>query len=397
MVVGDSATMLFPNRPASFKLFGSTTFITICFLFLFSYYIFSLEDDRRFLDPLRQSSKSKSCDLDSLDEATLNAPHASPTPNPDRLVPVPLSPSPITWTVENIVTQTQTLYLTQTSAATPTAAATHSPNLPGLKPIGIPQKFWYKLGPKGLSDDSLEHINTCLEKNPTYRREFLTDTSGDHYVREYFSHRRDIVDVFHALTVPILKADLLRYMILYAEGGVWSDLDVSCEDVAISQWIPKEYKNATGLVVGLEFDMPWENDNFLHTQFASWTIMAKPGVQHLWQVIEDILMDLQKAAKEHEVPVKDLTLEMLPDVVDLTGPKRMTRSIVKSMEMTLDDTVDDRNISGLLTPKLVGDVLILPGNSFAASQNGYPEDQGPPFVAHHYAGSWKNDHGGEMA
>jgi hypothetical protein len=51
--------------------------------------------------------------------------------------------------------------------------------------------------------------------------------------------------------------------------------------------------------------------------------------------------------------------------------------------------VDDRDFSGIKHPKLVGDVLIMPGVSFAAAQNGYPKDQGDALVSHHYEGSWK--------
>ncbi|KAF8859186.1 hypothetical protein BDZ45DRAFT_714179 [Acephala macrosclerotiorum] len=263
-------------------------------------------------------------------------------------------------------------------------------------PTVIPEKIWYKLGPKGLSKDAKGWTDSCLTKNPTFRHEFLTDASGDYYVKEYFSHRPDIVNTYLRLPIPILKADLLRYLILYAEGGMWSDLDVSCEEITIHNWIPEEYREGTGLVVGLEFDWKWEDDNFLHSQFASWTIMAKPGSPHMLQVIEDILEGMKSKAEENNVSISGLTTEMVGEVVDATGPKRMTRSIVKSMEVALGKTVDDRNISGLYEPKLIGDVLILPGNAFAASQSGYPKDQGPMLVTHHYAGTWKNDHGGEM-
>jgi mannosyltransferase OCH1-like enzyme len=147
----------------------------------------------------------------------------------------------------------------------------------------------------------------------------------------------------------------------------------------------------------LEFDSQWEDDGQLHSQFASWTIMARPQSPHMWQVIEDIIADLQKMANENNVSISGITWDMIQEVVDLTGPKRMTWSIVKSLGNILGETIDDRNISQLHEPKLVGDVLIMPGNSFAASQSGYPEDQGPQLVTHHYAGTWKNDHGGEMA
>lgn len=88
---------------------------------------------------------------------------------------------------------------------------------------------------------------------------------------------------------------------------------------------------------------------------------------------------------------------MVGDVVDITGPRRMTRGIIKSLKSILNDAFDERNITGLVEPVLVGDVLILPGYSFAASSNHYKEDKGPALVTHHYAGSWKHDHSGKEA
>ena len=58
--------------------------------------------------------------------------------------------------------------------------------LPEEKPqaSAIPEKIWYKLGPKGLSNESRAMIDTCLQKNPTYQSIFMTDISGDIYVKE---------------------------------------------------------------------------------------------------------------------------------------------------------------------------------------------------------------------
>jgi mannosyltransferase OCH1-like enzyme len=345
------------------KVVTSAAVFSLFFIYFFTY-VSPLRS--HYYHPFR--SASSSCDPESaaliLDASAL----AAPPPTVTVLIAQP----PVT--------------VTATTTTTPTSTMT-----------AIPEKIWYKLGPKGLSDDAQEWINTCLHKNPTYRHEFLTDDSGDYYVREYFSQRPDVVDAYLQLPIPILKADLLRYLILYAEGGIWSDLDVSCEEPEIHSWIPQEYRRETGLVVGLEFDSDWEDDGQLHSQFASWTIMARPQSPHMWQVVEDIIEELQKMSKENNVPISGINRDMIRDVVDLTGPKRMTWSVVKSLGNILGGTIDDRNISRLLKPKLLGDVLIMPGNSFAASQNGYPEDQGPPLVTHHYAGTWKNDHWGEMA
>ncbi|CZR58328.1 related to alpha-1,6-mannosyltransferase [Phialocephala subalpina] len=261
----------------------------------------------------------------------------------------------------------------------------------------IPEKIWYKLGPRGLTQQAREWINSCLDKNPAYESEFLTDLSGDAYVKEKFAHRPDIVEAFLALQFPILKADFLRYLLLFNEGGIYSDLDVSCEDTPIRDWIPAQYKEDASVIVGWEFDVGW-GDSFVR-QFATWTIMARPRSPHILMVLDDILEALREKTEEHNVTIANMTWTMVGDVVDFTGPRRMTRSILKSLKATLGGKFDERSIAALYEPKLVGDVLILPGYSFALSSNHYkPEDkQGPALVTHHFDGSWKNDHGGEAA
>jgi alpha 1,6-mannosyltransferase len=222
---------------------------------------------------------------------------------------------------------------------TVTVPATASPS-----PTGIPEKLWYKLGAKGLNDDCRQWIEGCLMRNPTYQFEFMTDATSDLYVKRNYVNRPDIVETYLNIPIPILKADFLRYLILYHDGGVWSDLDVSCEEIPINDWIPAKYKESTNLVVGLEFDWAWENDNFLHSQFASWTVMAKPRSPHLLVIINDILEDFRQKCKDHSVKLPDLKLDMVGHVVDITGPKRMTRGIVKSLEVMIQETIDDRYV-----------------------------------------------------
>ena len=262
---------------------------------------------------------------------------------------------------------------------------------------GIPEKIWYKLGPRGVTPEAREWIDSCLDKNPTYSVEYMTDDSAETYVKEKFGHRPDIIEVFLALPLPILKADLLRYLLLLNEGGIYNDLDVSCEDTPIRDWIPSRYRHNTSVVVGWEFDVGWF-DGFVR-QLETWTIMARPGSPHMAMVVDDILEDLHAKTREHNVAIAGLTWAMLGDVVDVTGPRRMTRSIMKSLKSTLGDEFDEGSLVALPEPKLVSDVLFMPGYSFALSSNHYkPEDtQGPTLVTHHFKGSWKNAQGGELA
>ncbi|OQE06066.1 hypothetical protein PENVUL_c020G06837 [Penicillium vulpinum] len=82
---------------------------------------------------------------------------------------------------------------------------------------------------------------------------------------------------------------------------------------------------------------------------------------------------------------------MLSDVVNVTGPKIMAIALMDSLEQLLDRPVDDRDYALTKRPKLVGEVLVMPGVSFAALQNGNPTDQGDVLVTHHYEGSWKKE------
>jgi alpha 1,6-mannosyltransferase len=259
----------------------------------------------------------------------------------------------------------------------------------------IPKKLWYKVGPKGLSADSQTWLQECLHKNPSHSTQIMTDETGDAYVSSHFANRPDIVHTYLSLRIPILKADFLRYLLLYSEGGVWSDLDVSCE-VPIDAYIPSQYTSRAGLVVGWEFDVGW-GENIIR-QFASWTIMAKPNSVHLGVVIEEIVAAIDEKAALFGVEVAELSIEMVGDVIDLTGPRRLTRGVLGSLGNVRNVTFDVGAVSRLGEPMLVEDVLILPGFAFAASSNNYEgwNVSIVPLVTHHYAGSWKNDHGGEM-
>ncbi|PGH03213.1 hypothetical protein GX51_04248 [Blastomyces parvus] len=278
--------------------------------------------------------------------------------------------------------------------------------LPNKTPstFSIPKKIWYKLGPRGMGPEILNWTDSCLLKNPTFTREFLTDTSADQYVKTHFSHLPDLVETYLSLPIPILKADLLRYLLLLAEGGIWNDLDVSCENISIHEWIPEQFRLDAKLVVGLEFDVGYDHD--FPRQFATWTVLARPGSRHLQTVVDDILNEIKATKHMYNLTsTSELSLGMVGDVVDYTGPRRLAVSVLKSLSEQLGEIVNERNVSRLLSPKLIEDVLILPGYAFALSANKYDGVKWPngtdfvhgsPLVTHHYAGSWKNSNGGEI-
>ena len=84
--------------------------------------------------------------------------------------------------------------------------------------------------PKYSKKQTRDLIEKWLLRNPRFRYELLTDESGDQYVRDYYYfYWPEVMNTFFDLKVPIAKADLLRLLILYANGGFYADLDVECE------------------------------------------------------------------------------------------------------------------------------------------------------------------------
>ena len=257
---------------------------------------------------------------------------------------------------------------------------------------GFTPHVWQTSGPQVLTAEQRNDIASWRAKHPFFNFTMMTDDQGDSFVREHFPHRPDIVDLFLQLPIPIFKADLFRYLVLVAKGGIYADIDVFCEQ-PISTWLPPEHLssiNSISLIIGLEFDFEFRGEGTeVASQFANWVIASKPGNKRLQHVVDSAVSGIYAIAKEHNVDIEKVELWMFPDVVNVAGPKRMTIAVLESLSEDLKRLVDDRMISSAKEPRLVGDVLIMPNNAFAAMQAGYPTDRGPVLVTHHYTGSWK--------
>jgi Glycosyltransferase sugar-binding region containing DXD motif len=130
------------------------------------------------------------------------------------------------------------LFLSYGSAITPSFEVAHMAKrgLHGQKilttklpprPTRFPKKIWqtWKVDPLGFEERDLTCARTWTQKNPGHRYEVLTDNNDLYYVETHFGpegiNRSDIVDVYRALTAKIIKADLLRYLVMYVEGGIY--------------------------------------------------------------------------------------------------------------------------------------------------------------------------------
>lgn len=153
----------------------------------------------------------------------------------------------------------------------------------------IPAKIWQIYLPKGrLHDDDraaaidpavLEDTTSWLAMNPGAAYTLAGAEWADRFVDRHYADDEPLRRTYHALHNPGLKSDLLRYLVLGREGGIYTDVDTVALR-PLDAWVPRGWRARVRLVVGLEYDRrdhkPWREFPY-DVQFAQWTIAAAPG------------------------------------------------------------------------------------------------------------------------
>jgi mannosyltransferase OCH1-like enzyme len=190
-------------------------------------------------------------------------------------------------------------------------------------PIAVPQfpkKIWqtWKVDPLAFEERDLTRAKSWTAMNPGYRYEVLTDGNDMNYVETHFGpagfNRLDIVSTYRSLTAQIIKADLLRYLVMYVEGGVYADIDVEALQ-PVDTFIPANRYNPrdVDLVVGVEIDEPDFKDHAIlgpkSQSFCQWTFMTKPRVPVMLKLVDNIIKWLNDVARKQTVPISEIVLD----------------------------------------------------------------------------------------
>jgi len=287
----------------------------------------------------------------------------------------------------------------------------------------FPRKIWqsWKLDSLRFEARDAERAMTWTLKNPAHRYEVLTDDNAETYVEEHFGprgfNRPDIVSIYKGLkSLRIIQADLLRYLIMYAEGGVWADIDVEALE-SIEHFIPKRHSESNfGMVIGIETDEPaLKGHPVLGSKaqsFCQWTFMCKPRLPVMMRLIgitcchslltlkltlrsDNILIWLSNLALEQSKPISELQLNF-DEVLNGTGPSAFTTAILTQMSVETGKKMTWNDFHGLEESWLVGNVLVLTSEAFAAgtghSKSGNHHGKGALVKHHFHASSWTTNH-----
>lgn len=260
---------------------------------------------------------------------------------------------------------------------------------------GYVWQTWKDTPASGAFDEELRPKEASwTEQHPGFVHEVVTDAAAVPLMQHLYASVPLVLEAYHALPLPILKADFFRYLILLARGGIYSDIDTTALKPAYD-WVPESVpRSSFGLVIGIEADPDredWAKWYSRRVQFCQWTIQAKSGHPVLADVVATITEETLKRKK-----AGTLSDKAGQSVVEFTGPARWTDKIYQYFN---DDRYFDAqpglgnitwaNFTGIKEPKQVGDVVVLPITSFSpgVGQMGAGDVDDPmAFVKHEFQG-----------
>lgn len=261
----------------------------------------------------------------------------------------------------------------------------------------IPPRIWQIFFGYTPLDDFAPALQTWISKNQDYSYTLMSNEGANDFARKHYSDRPDILEPFLQLNFHVLRSDLLRYMILESEGGIYSDLDTVVAK-SVRDWIPQEMRSSVHAVVGVEYDQLDEEPYYgmkERIQFCQWTMAASRGHPIMKKIVKKVVAALHETAERNNTSIADFK-PLDEEVVQVSGPVIWTQAVMEAMSEGTGTEMSYLNITGMTEPRLFGDVLVLPIDGFGAGQphsnSTRDEHQGPGdfYVRHQWKGSWKH-------
>ena len=100
----------------------------------------------------------------------------------------------------------------------------------------IPKIIWqtYEVKHDDLHDNAKKIIESWKFLNKNWEYRYVSGKDRAKFVKEYFG--KEWYTIYSSYKIDVMRADLWRYMCLYINGGVYSDLDLMCKK-PIESWL----------------------------------------------------------------------------------------------------------------------------------------------------------------
>ena len=212
-------------------------------------------------------------------------------------------------------------------------------------------------------------------------------------------HRPDIVGAYLTLSDSIIKADILRYLVMFAEGGVYADIDVEALK-PVSHFIPNRFDvRDVDMIIGIETDQPEFKDHPIlgskSQSFVQWSMVCKPGLPVMLKLVDQTLECIYAIARDEKVSLAEVQLDF-DQVLSCSGPSAFTKAILTYMSKTSGEEITWDNFHNMAESRLLDGILILPSEAFAAgtghSDSGNHGSSRALIKHHFHASSWPTKH-----
>jgi len=243
---------------------------------------------------------------------------------------------------------------------------------------------------KGRTPENVYSSDWISMAPPGFTYTLISSAEADRFVNSSFSTRPELIKTYHSITSPVVKADLLRYLLLLSRGGIYSDVDTK-PIVRLDEWIPRARQDQIRAIIAVEYDEsqdPHPEDFQYPVQFCQWTMAAAPNHPLLIHMADRALAGIQHVSGLEPSELSDF------DVLNATGPVAWTEVVVETLRtMHPTEVASFADLAGIREPKYIGDIVILPLESFRAE---WMDDWGMRWqkrrralVRHFWSGRWK--------
>lgn len=252
-----------------------------------------------------------------------------------------------------------------------------------------------------FAPSQIPYSSSWLARNPDYNYRLITTSDANSFVLEHFPDNQALLEVHFGLRNHGPRSDLMRYLLMYIEGGVYSDTDVTCLK-PIDTWIPLEWRDRVKAVVGIEGDslggpviagMLWD------VQFGQWTVAAVPRHRLFRQMIDSVIERLGDLCERKGTTIDKLALTAI-EIMNSTATALWSETIFKELQLITADSDAPlekfSDLSGMTEPRLYNDILVLPIDYIGSGvphSNASPGIPNTAIVKHHFSGSWRDTDG----
>lgn len=208
-----------------------------------------------------------------------------------------------------------------------------------------------------------------------------------------------VLQAFKEMPKNILRADFLRYLLLFARGGIYSDMD-TYPLKPLNQWPSidheklKEFKETRkpvpykgfksgdvsvrderepGLVIGIEADADrpdWSDWYARRIQFCQWTIQAKPG----HPVLRELILNITATTLDSVSSMKGNTADLIDkdhqsDYNVNYRDKRAKDTAYLHEEAKTEENIDGSDIMNWTGPGIFSDIVMEYMNNLIQKNN----------------------------